>query len=31
MNYEDTKKNADYVKKHGIIQFLNLYASHKER
>ncbi|XP_062319232.1 glutamate--cysteine ligase catalytic subunit isoform X2 [Osmerus eperlanus] len=31
LNWEETKKYADYVRKHGIIQFLNIYNKVKER
>lgn len=31
LNWEETKKYADFVRKHGIIQFLNIYNKVKER
>lgn len=31
LNWEETKKYADHVRKHGIIQFLNIYNKVKER
>ncbi|XP_069742095.1 glutamate--cysteine ligase catalytic subunit isoform X2 [Narcine bancroftii] len=31
LNWEETKKYADHVRKHGIIQFLNIYNQVKDR
>uniref|UniRef100_A0A671LAE5 Glutamate--cysteine ligase n=1 Tax=Sinocyclocheilus anshuiensis TaxID=1608454 RepID=A0A671LAE5_9TELE len=31
LNWEETKKHADHVRKHGILQFLNIYNKVKER
>ncbi|KAM9315998.1 glutamate--cysteine ligase catalytic subunit isoform 2-T2 [Gastrophryne carolinensis] len=31
LSWEETKKYADYVRQHGIIQFLNIYNKVKER
>uniref|UniRef100_A0A8C3AAX9 Glutamate--cysteine ligase n=1 Tax=Cyclopterus lumpus TaxID=8103 RepID=A0A8C3AAX9_CYCLU len=31
LNWEETKKYADHIRKHGIIQFLNIYNKLKER
>lgn len=31
LNWEETKKYADHIRKHGIIQFLNIYNKVKER
>ncbi|XP_016422478.1 glutamate--cysteine ligase catalytic subunit-like [Sinocyclocheilus rhinocerous] len=31
LNWEETKKHADHVRKHGILQFLNIYYKVKER
>ena len=31
LSWEETKKYADYVRKHGIIQFLNQYRKLKDR
>uniref|UniRef100_A0A674D237 Glutamate--cysteine ligase n=1 Tax=Salmo trutta TaxID=8032 RepID=A0A674D237_SALTR len=31
LNWEETKKYADHVRKHGIVQFLNIYNKVKER
>eukprot|EP00062_Callorhinchus_milii_P009386 gi/632953142/ref/XP_007892244.1/ PREDICTED: glutamate--cysteine ligase catalytic subunit [Callorhinchus milii] len=31
LNWEETKKYADHVRKHGIIQFLNIYHKVKDR
>uniref|UniRef100_A0A3Q3IDH6 Glutamate--cysteine ligase n=1 Tax=Monopterus albus TaxID=43700 RepID=A0A3Q3IDH6_MONAL len=31
LNWEETKKHADHIRKHGIIQFLNIYNKVKER
>ncbi|RXM33121.1 Glutamate--cysteine ligase catalytic subunit [Acipenser ruthenus] len=31
LNWEETKKYADHVRKHGIIQFLNIYNKLKDR
>ncbi|KAG5831185.1 hypothetical protein ANANG_G00301140 [Anguilla anguilla] len=31
LNWEETKKYADHVRKHGIIQFLNIYNKVKDR
>eukprot|EP01088_Endostelium_zonatum_P003133 TRINITY_DN1423_c1_g1_i2.p1 TRINITY_DN1423_c1_g1~~TRINITY_DN1423_c1_g1_i2.p1 ORF type:complete len:675 (+),score=209.76 TRINITY_DN1423_c1_g1_i2:157-2181(+) len=31
LDWEDSKKNIEYIKKHGIIQFLNVYKAQKER
>ncbi|KAK1170903.1 glutamate--cysteine ligase catalytic subunit-like [Acipenser oxyrinchus oxyrinchus] len=31
LNWEETKKYADHVRKHGIIQFLNIYNKAKDR
>lgn len=31
LTWEETEKIADHIKKHGIIQFLNIYESLKDR
>lgn len=31
LSWEETKKYADHVRKHGIIQFLNIYNKVKDR
>lgn len=31
LNWEETKRYADHVRKHGIIQFLNIYHKVKDR
>lgn len=31
LNWEETKKYADHIRKHGVIQFLNIYNKLKER
>ncbi|XP_077093762.1 glutamate--cysteine ligase catalytic subunit-like [Siphateles boraxobius] len=31
LNWEETKKHADHVRKHGILQFLHIYNKVKER
>lgn len=31
LNWEETKKYADHIRKHGIIQFLNIYNKLKDR
>ena len=31
LSWEDTKKHAEFIKKHGIIQFINLYKRLKDR
>lgn len=31
LNWEETRKYADHIRKHGIIQFLNIYNKVKER
>lgn len=31
LSWEETKKNAEKIKKHGIIQFINLYNNLKDR
>uniref|UniRef100_A0A8C4FS22 Glutamate--cysteine ligase n=1 Tax=Denticeps clupeoides TaxID=299321 RepID=A0A8C4FS22_9TELE len=31
LNWDETKRHADHVRKHGIIQFLNIYNKVKER
>lgn len=31
LNWTETKKYADHVRKHGILQFLNIYNKVKER
>uniref|UniRef100_A0A673B3A4 Glutamate--cysteine ligase n=1 Tax=Sphaeramia orbicularis TaxID=375764 RepID=A0A673B3A4_9TELE len=31
LNWEETKKCADHIRKHGIIQFLNIYNKVKDR
>uniref|UniRef100_A0A667Y2S8 Glutamate--cysteine ligase n=1 Tax=Myripristis murdjan TaxID=586833 RepID=A0A667Y2S8_9TELE len=31
LNWEETKKYADHIRKHGIIQFLNIYNKVKDR
>uniref|UniRef100_A0A7N8WI91 Glutamate--cysteine ligase n=1 Tax=Mastacembelus armatus TaxID=205130 RepID=A0A7N8WI91_9TELE len=31
LNWEETKKCADHIRKHGIIQFLNIYHKVKDR
>ena len=31
LSWEETKKYADHIRKHGIIQFLNIYHKVKER
>ena len=31
LTWEETKSYADHVRKHGIIQFINLYRSVKDR
>uniref|UniRef100_A0A8C2FR74 Glutamate--cysteine ligase n=1 Tax=Cyprinus carpio TaxID=7962 RepID=A0A8C2FR74_CYPCA len=31
LNWEETKKHADHVRKHGILQFLNIYNKVKDR
>lgn len=31
LSWEETKKLSDHVRKHGIIQFINLYARLKDR
>ena len=31
LSWEETKKYADHVKEHGIIQFINLYGRLKDR
>lgn len=31
LNWEETQKYADHIRKHGIIQFLNIYNKLKER
>ena len=30
-NWEETRKYADHIRKHGVIQFLNIYNKVKER
>lgn len=29
--YEESKAHQEYIKTHGIIQFINLYNIHKDR
>ena len=31
LSWEETKKHADHVRKHGIIQFINQYYKLKDR
>lgn len=31
LSWEQTKKHADHVRKHGILQFLNIYNKVKDR
>lgn len=31
LSWEEAKKHADYIRKHGIQQFINLYHKLKER
>lgn len=31
LDYESSKKYIDYVKKHGVIQFINVYNQTKNR
>ncbi|KYQ93916.1 glutamate-cysteine ligase [Tieghemostelium lacteum] len=31
LNWEDAKKFANYIREHGIIQFLNIYNANKDR
>lgn len=31
LNWENTKKYADYIRSHGIIQFVNIYNNLKDR
>lgn len=31
LNWEETKKYADHIREHGIIQFLNIYNKLKDR
>uniref|UniRef100_A0A672HLV3 Glutamate--cysteine ligase n=1 Tax=Salarias fasciatus TaxID=181472 RepID=A0A672HLV3_SALFA len=31
LNWEETRKHADYIRKHGILQFLNIYNKVKDR
>uniref|UniRef100_A0A8C4T010 Glutamate--cysteine ligase n=1 Tax=Erpetoichthys calabaricus TaxID=27687 RepID=A0A8C4T010_ERPCA len=31
LSWEETKKHADHVRKHGILQFLNIYNKVKDR
>lgn len=31
LNWTETKKYADHVRKHGILQFLNIYNKVKDR
>lgn len=31
LNWEESKKYADHIRKHGIIQFLNIYNKLKDR
>lgn len=31
LSWEETKRYADHVRKHGIIQFINLYRNVKDR
>eukprot|EP00061_Rhincodon_typus_P007675 g29613.t1 len=31
LNWDETKRYADHVRKHGIIQFLNIYHKVKDR
>lgn len=31
LDWEDTKKLADHVREHGIIQFINLYKRLRDR
>lgn len=31
LNWEETKKLADHVRKHGVIQFINLYKRLRDR
>lgn len=31
LNWEETRKYADHIRKHGIIQFLNIYNKVKDR
>ena len=31
LSWEETKRHADHVRKHGIIQFINQYKRLKER
>uniref|UniRef100_A0A8C5HGL7 Glutamate--cysteine ligase n=1 Tax=Gouania willdenowi TaxID=441366 RepID=A0A8C5HGL7_GOUWI len=31
LNWEETKKHADHIRKHGIIQFVNIYNKVKDR
>ena len=31
LDWKDAEKHADYIKKHGILQFINLYKKLKDR
>ena len=31
LSWEETKKHAEHVKKHGVLQFINLYNKLKNR
>ena len=31
LNWEETQKHAEHVRKHGIMQFINLYKKLKDR
>lgn len=31
LTYEESKAVQDYVKTHGVLQFINLFNAHKER
>lgn len=31
LSWEETKKHANHIRKHGILQFLNIYHSRKDR
>lgn len=31
LSWEETKKHADYVREHGVTQFINLYKRLKDR
>lgn len=31
LSWEEGQKYADYIRKHGITQFLNIWAKHKDR